>query len=182
MNKLKTGLLSIALVTSLSACSNKAEQLVNPSQQLLDTVVPFNQPAIEFARQNEQLALSKGEPLNQAQLAIANRIGIKESQKIRVLYVDTLPFPEDKLLAQLAKRNNLESPYMLGFTYGYGIFIKKPYKTDLELLAHELVHVSQYETLGIDGFIKRYLLELAVMGYRQAPLEVEAYNNARSFL
>jgi uncharacterized protein YjaZ len=42
------------------------------------------------------------------------------------------------------------------------------------LLAHELHHVAQYERLGIAGFARRYITELLVAGYANAPLEAEA--------
>jgi len=42
------------------------------------------------------------------------------------------------------------------------------------LLAHELRHVAQYEHLGLEGFARRYITELMVVGYVNAPLETEA--------
>lgn len=45
------------------------------------------------------------------------------------------------------------------------------------LLFHEIVHVVQYDRLGVDGFLERYVAGWLAAGrsYREIPLEVDAY-------
>lgn len=45
------------------------------------------------------------------------------------------------------------------------------------LLFHELVHVVQYDRLGVEGFVKRYVRGWLAAGrrYRAIPLEADAY-------
>ena len=45
----------------------------------------------------------------------------------------------------------------------------------LNIHFHELVHVAQWNALGAEGFITRYIEELAQHAYENAPLEVIAY-------
>lgn len=51
------------------------------------------------------------------------------------------------------------------------------------LLAHELVHVVQYQLLGLPAFARRYVRGWAENGmrYESIPLEVEAYELQRRF-
>ena len=42
------------------------------------------------------------------------------------------------------------------------------------LLAHEFVHVEQYNRLGTEGFLREYIQQLAACGYQNAPFELEA--------
>jgi hypothetical protein len=46
---------------------------------------------------------------------------------------------------------------------------------DPKLVAHELMHVAQYERLGsIPAFLQQYLSEVNQYGYPAAPMEQEA--------
>lgn len=49
--------------------------------------------------------------------------------------------------------------------------------TQLTLIFHELIHVVQYEVLGVKDFIKRYVRDWVDNGlnYHAIPLEVQAY-------
>jgi hypothetical protein len=70
---------------------------------------------------------------------------------------------------------------MSGITYGDTILIAPDVAgeglTWRRLLFHEMVHVVQYEILGFDPFIDRYLRGWAAVGYRYRaiPLEEDAY-------
>ncbi|MEZ8054602.1 hypothetical protein AB4453_15550 [Vibrio atlanticus] len=66
--------------------------------------------------------------------------------------------------------------------FGYGIWIANKAKGDKLLLSHELIHVKQVEDLGLEAFTKKYLLQLAIFGYVEAPIEIEAYENAGKYL
>jgi len=59
-------------------------------------------------------------------------------------------------------------------TFGHYIFCQDQCDSDL-LLAHELVHVRQYEVNG-DSMAMSYLWQTVRNGYRENPYEVEAFN------
>ena len=50
---------------------------------------------------------------------------------------------------------------------------------DAEWVAHELVHLRQYQEHGLLPFLWKYLLESARVGYYQNKYEVEAREEAR---
>ena len=60
-------------------------------------------------------------------------------------------------------------------TFGHGILLKNG-AVDRRLVAHELVHVMQYERFGgIEAFLKEYVQEVVIdPGYLHGPLEQEA--------
>ncbi len=176
MKYVKLTLLLFSVV--MFGCTDRSELLDSPTAELLAKVEPYIQPAIDFAYKNEKNAIENGVELTENEKVIAQKLGVKNIDKVRVLYVDELPFPEDTKLAELARSIGLDSPQMAGLTFGYGVYIKHGNKV---LLSHELIHVRQYEGMGVEGFMKRYLLEISVMGYRSAPLEVEAYKGAISY-
>lgn len=59
-----------------------------------------------------------------------------------------------------------------------------PWPPPRRLLVHELVHVAQYERLGVHGFAEEYVVGWIRAGYeyRRIPLEVEAYGVERDFV
>lgn len=60
------------------------------------------------------------------------------------------------------------------FTIGKRIFIRKD-QISVKELAHELVHVEQYQRYGIVHFLLKYFLQSLTHSYMKIPLEVEAY-------
>lgn len=117
-----------------------------------------------------------GQPLNEAQIAIARKVGVAQPNKIRIMEVDSLPFPEDSELRHLAQTNGLLSPNMAGLTLGYGIYIRQGQSSN-RLLSHEFRHVYQYEQTGsLSAFIPIYLHQLYSVGYADAPFEIDARN------
>jgi hypothetical protein len=66
-----------------------------------------------------------------------------------------------------------------GLTLNHGIFIRADHWRDRRLVAHELVHVAQYERFGgIRPFLKAYFRECLVPGYPLGSLEQEAIQTA----
>ena len=61
-----------------------------------------------------------------------------------------------------------------GLTPGYGVTVRRDCANNLRLLAHEFVHVAQYERLGREGFLQQYFQQIAAHGYLNAPFELEA--------
>lgn len=92
------------------------------------------------------------------------------------------PFHDAELLAGVRVcRVHLRLGRIAGITYGDTILIAPDAPRDghpwQRLVFHEMVHVVQYDVLGIDGFIDRYLRGWAGGGYRYRaiPLEEDAY-------
>ena len=67
-----------------------------------------------------------------------------------------------------------------GLTAGYGVIVRLDCTDNLRLLAHEFVHVAQYERLGKVGFLQEYIQQIAAHGYRHAPFELEAEAKSRA--
>jgi len=62
-----------------------------------------------------------------------------------------------------------------GITYKDTYYITPNGINNLRLHFHELVHVVQWEKLGAQNFITRYMSEIQNCGYTDAPLEKMAY-------
>ena len=101
-----------------------------------------------------------------------------------VIVEDELPFPKHlpfinpQLIADLSQ--------MDAITYRDTYYIKRKFASDIRLHFHELVHVIQWDRLGVKKFLTRYLSEIQANGYQNAPLELiaheldTAYSNAPS--
>lgn len=180
MNNLKFGLLlfTLYLFGCIEKPQSQSEALSSPSLELLNRIDPLIQPSIDFAYRNEKYAIENGVELTSEEKALATKIGIENVDKVRVVYIDEFPFPKNQHLVTLARTHGFDSPLLAGMTYGYGVYIRNGNQF---ILPHELVHVSQFEEMGVEKFMKRYMLELEVMGYRSAPLEVIAYDEAKSY-
>ena len=61
-----------------------------------------------------------------------------------------------------------------GLTAGFGVIVRLDCMRNLRLLAHEFVHVAQYERLGREGFLQEYIQQIAAREYPNAPFELEA--------
>ncbi len=137
--------------------------------------------ASAWAGEQERRILAEGCPLTQQQLADAKRLSITFPERIRLLKVKTIPIPPEPDLRQAALATGLISPATVGLTLRYGIFIRSDYWGDRFLVAHELAHTRQYETLGgIEPFLRQYLLECVTIGYPDAPMEQEAIRFAEA--
>lgn len=139
--------------------------------QLLPSLVPR---AIAWAKQQEAIIVQTGSTLSHEGIAIAHRMGVLHPTHVRACVVAAIPLPEDPLLAQIAVERGLVGPHTGGVALGYGIYLVEGKWND-QLVAHELRHVHQYETMGgIDGFMPIYLAQIAQYGYQAAPLEKDA--------
>ncbi len=149
----------------------------------MDLLEQFNKlfPSIcEWAREQEDRVLRYGVPLNEDQKIDAYLVGVKDIEKVRLLEVNEIPRPQEPELLELGEKVGLLSPQTLGVTYRYGIFIKRGYLNERNLVVHELVHTMQYERIGsFDQFLKEYLRECVIHGYPYGELEMEARNLER---
>lgn len=56
----------------------------------------------------------------------------------------------------------------------FGIFIKKQFEGDKQILAHDLIHWKQYERMGFIMYYIRYFFQIVFIGYDTMPMEMEA--------
>lgn len=149
----------------------------------MDLLEQFNElfPGIcEWAREQEERALRYGRPLNEDQKIDAYLVGVKDIDKVRLLEVDEIPQPDDPELLDLGEKAGLLSNQTLGVTFRHGIFIKRGYLNERNLIVHELAHTMQYERTGsFNLFLKDYLRECIIHGYPYGELEMEARNLER---
>jgi hypothetical protein len=139
--------------------------------------------AAAWAQQQERLMLGNKESLvliPEGQV-IARRAGVSQPEAVRILAVPEIPLPEEADLREAAVAFGLITPGTAGLTIGYGIFVRQDCLKDPKLIAHELMHVAQYERLrSIPAFLQQYLSEVNQYGYPAAPMEQEAITFAES--
>jgi hypothetical protein len=129
-----------------------------------------------WVAEQESLTLKQGAPLALEDRIIASKLGVNQIDVVRFLFVSEIPIPTDLELRQIIEATGVINADTAGITFFHGIMLKKQL-ADRGTLAHELVHVMQYERLsGIEGFLDAYLKE--VLGhsftYPNGPLEKEA--------
>jgi hypothetical protein len=141
----------------------------------LKTALPFLLPkAVQWAKEQEQNILRSGRALTLKEIQTARAVGVVQPEQIRIKLVETIPQPQDPLLAQAAVQVGLLGSDTAGLTLFYGIFICTGTFSET-LLAHECRHVYQYEQRGsIDAFLQEYIQQLVTYGYYDSPLEAEA--------
>jgi hypothetical protein len=136
------------------------------------TLLPL---AAEWAAEQEQRILREGVPLSEQELTDARAAGVQESERVRLLKVESIPSPAHPVLKAACAATNFIPAAPRGLTVRYGIFLRSDCWRDRTIIAHELVHTAQYERLGgILPFLSKYLLECATTGYSHAPMEQEA--------
>ena len=127
---------------------------------------------------------SEERPLNNEEKNVAEFIGIKNPENIRIIYMtqdgfrNMLGGEARKIIDDLGMVNNNTN----GITFGNRIFIFNS-KNEKRTAAHELVHVYQYQKLGIERFVKIYWAEIKTgVKKNQISLEIPAYDFANIFM
>jgi hypothetical protein len=135
----------------------------------------------EWAKQQEAYILRHGAALTAAQVADARRAGVQDPARVRVLVGDRIPLPEDKELADAARRAQIITDASRGVAIGHGIIIRADSWQNRELLLHQLVHVAQCERSGsLESFVSEYLLDRrGSRNFSLGSLEDEARSWAR---
>jgi hypothetical protein len=87
---------------------------------------------------------------------------------------DEIPKPDSPELRKAGLGDFIDMD-VEGITYNDTYYVKKEAVNELRLHFHELVHVIQWQELGTQGFIERYIREIQDFGYDNAPLEKMAY-------
>lgn len=117
----------------------------------------------------------QGRPLTVAETDMARRLGVARPAELRVVVLENFPMPADAELRAEAEAYGLGSPFEGGRTHGSVILLKPDLAGNSTVLRHEFVHVAQQDRMGRDAFLRRYLVEMEILGYARSPLELEAY-------
>ena len=96
-----------------------------------------------------------------------------------VTVADAVPFPPLSRLG-LPELAPFEAMPIAGVTYRNTFFVRRGHLSE-SLCCHELVHVVQWECLGVDRFLLAYGIGLVQFGYRESPLEAIAYDIQTDF-
>jgi hypothetical protein len=138
----------------------------------LEELLPL---AAQWATDQERRVLCEGVALSEAEMADARAIGVRNPNRVRLLRVENIPVPVHPMLRAAAASIHFLAAAPSGLTLDYGIFIRADRWRERGLIAHELVHTAQYQRLGgILPFLQTYIYQCATVGYRNAPLELEA--------
>ncbi|WP_299010901.1 hypothetical protein [uncultured Shewanella sp.] len=175
MKMIKLALLFWGGLLSLLSVASAQDQ--NPMARLLPQY-------ISWAQEIDRQGLQKGMPLSKANLELAADIGIQFPEKVRVVYVDSVPYPyEDPALKAMGESLGLigEGISNNAQVFGYSIYVRKGYKLDRPRMAHELVHVLQVERSSFSEVVVQHIRDLANYDYRSAPLEVEAFKANKKY-
>ena len=136
-----------------------------------------------WTKAKERHVFQHGRTLNPLEKEYAQKLKISQIDKIRILEVEKINHPFSLLFSLFAQfaRAVISSP--IGLTLGYSILIEKRYALRLDLIVHELVHVSQYEKMGgHQSFLKEYIYQCVSRGYLNSALEMEAEELSLSIL
>lgn len=133
-------------------------------------------PAATWVRRQERRGLLSGVPLTGPERADAAALGVRDPDRVRVVRVAWMPMPNGLGLRRLAGWAGVLVPEAAGLCLGHVVFVRAPFwENRRDLVAHELVHVVQYERLGgARAFLQRYFEECLTVGYAVAPMEREA--------
>ncbi|MGD0208156.1 MAG: hypothetical protein ABSC89_11160 [Verrucomicrobiota bacterium] len=131
--------------------------------------------ATDWAERESAQILARGAPLSPAGLVLAQKVGVRCPEKIRIAIVPAVPFPEDPVLRAIAREKKMIAEDTGGMTLFYGIFIRDDQKQRKDIWPHEYRHVAQYECCGsIRTFLSFYLREVIHFEYGPGPFEVDA--------
>jgi len=150
-----------------------------------DPYADFLVKYVDWAKSIEAQGQQRGTPLNPEQLELAIRIGIQQPEKVRLVFVDEIPFPtHDADMRQVGESlgfigsgvtNNAQA-------FGYTVWVRKGFVLDRPRLAHELVHVAQIErSASFGAYASAYIDQLRKFGHANMPLEREAYEANRKY-
>jgi hypothetical protein len=116
--------------------------------------------AYQWAKAQEEYVFAHGTALSPQHMADARLAGVQDCERVRVLVVDRIPLPEDRELAEAARRTHIitEDARCIGF--GHAIIIRAEAWGDRELLLHNFVHIAQCERSGgLEPWVRQYLVD-----------------------
>ena len=137
----------------------------------------FLDEAVTFLETHQARILKEGTPLNEPQLAMARKLGVSHPERVRYMIVDRIPKPKSAWLREELVQFGLDLDRAAGLTLGDAIYITHS-GNNATVMVHELTHVAQYAQYGgIRGFLIEYFQQLEKYGYREAPIEANAFKN-----
>jgi hypothetical protein len=178
---LGTGFILASCVIVRAPTAEELRALDQPPANVVTKVDKLLPRALEWYGRVEAKLLRQGRPLAATELAVARKLGVIHPERVRVVVLARFPMPDDKELRSEAERYGMGSSHEGGRTLGYAVMLKPRFAGNSTILIHELVHVSQHDRLGRKAFVRRYLVEMEMMGHARAPLELEAYQKQRSY-
>ncbi len=165
-------MIPLLFALSITTYANAAQPDVTEFLQVLPQYV-------EWAKHIDEEGQKAGKPLNKAELQIAKDVGVIHPEKIRIVYVDSVPYPyENPILKEMGERIGFigEGITNNAQVFGYSIYVRKGFTLDTPKLAHEFVHVKQIEqAASLLEYSKKHLVDMATYGYADAPYEKEAF-------
>ena len=171
-----------AFSLTLSGCmivprptDQELQALDHPPPVVLEKIDYFFPRALSWYEQVEKDLLPKGRPLSPYEIEFATQVGVKDPHHVRIIVLEDFPLPSDPELRAEAERFGMGSKTEGGRTNGYVIMLKPWTAENNAVVSHELVHIGQQDRLGRETFLRRYLIEMEMMGYARSPLELDAY-------
>lgn len=121
--------------------------------------------------------------LSLARLCAAFPEDLLHRAKVVTVPPGQVPFPPLQTLLSLPETLVLGGMPIQGATYRDTFFVSQEDRADLpeSLYFHELVHVVQWERLGVDRFLWAYGMGLLLHGYKNSPLEQMAFSLQAQF-
>ncbi|MCJ1961491.1 hypothetical protein [Novosphingobium mangrovi (ex Hu et al. 2023)] len=175
-------LLCAAPTPGFAATTNHEAQV---SGKQADAHAEFLASYAAWAKGIEAEGQARGTPLTAEQFELARQVGIAHPEKVRLVHVETVPFPtHDEAMRKMGESLGFIGPGITNNAqaFGYTIWVRDGFTLDRPSLAHELVHVAQIErSASFDAYVQRYMQELQTYGHARMPLEVEAYEANRTY-
>lgn len=112
-------------------------------------------------------------------LRLRNHFPEEFLEKARVVVVPNVPYPPLSRLG-LPEFAQLEKMRFSGITFLDTFFVDASQVSE-SLYFHELIHLVQWNRLGMDKFLLAYGIGLLQFGYRESPLERMAYGMQSQF-
>ena len=137
--------------------------------------------ARQWALEQEAFILKLGAPLDRRQTADAQRAGVTDIARVRLLPVDRIPMPTQVELAEAARRAQIITDASPAVTLGHGVMVRADRWRDRELMLHQFVHIAQCERCGgLESFVDQYLPDRSTCAdFTVGSIEDEARRLAR---
>lgn len=181
------GLITASLLCAapMPAFGEGAQDEAQVSGEQADARAEFLTKYAAWAKGIEAEGQARGTPLTAEQTELARQVGIAHPEKVRLVHVETVPFPtHDEAMRKMGESLGFIGPGITNNAqaFGYTIWVRDGFTLDRPSLAHELVHVAQIErSANFDAYVQRYMRELQTYGHARMPLEVEAYEANRTY-
>lgn len=173
---------SVLFLGILAGCMTVAKPTVEelaaldkPSKELQEKVDRFFPAALSWFSETEAALHPLGRTLTDRERAKATELGVRRPEDVRILVLKKFPVPSDPELKKEAQHFGLGSFFEGGRTMGHVIMLKPRLAENWPVIVHELVHVSQFDKVGREAFLRRYITEYEMLGYARAPMELEAF-------